>query len=85
MSETYIISTTDGKSSAFHTPRVEEFLYSLDKARKDKNEPLPHAYMDDPEGTEWAVHFVPENVSAVSVPVRPLDGERRSAAPSTSA
>jgi hypothetical protein len=74
MSETYIISTTDGKSSEFHTPSVEEFLYSLDKALADPSVPLPHAYMDTPDGVEWAVHFNPDNITAVSVATRGRSG-----------
>ena len=75
MSETYIVSTTDGKSSEFHTPSVEEFLYSLDKALADPSVPLPHAYMDDQDGREWAVHFNPDQVTAVSVPTRGQGGD----------
>ena len=74
MSETYIIATVDGKASEFHTPSVEEFLLSLDNALRDSSLPLPHAYMDDAEGKEWAVHFNPEHVSTVSVATRGQGG-----------
>jgi hypothetical protein len=70
VSEHYVVSTADGKSSEFHTPPVEVFLLSLDEARRDLSLPLPHAYMDGPDGVEWAVHFNPDQVTAVSVPTR---------------
>jgi hypothetical protein len=68
---TYIVHCTDGKSSTFHTPAVEAFIYSLDRSRRDPEAPLPHAYFDDDNGVEWCVHFNPDNVCAVSTAVRP--------------
>jgi hypothetical protein len=74
----YVILTADGKSSTFHTPTVEAFIYSLDRSRRDPEVPLPHAYFDDDDGNEWCVHFNPENVVAVSTQVRPgVSGRRK--------